>query len=101
MNKTSEPRLGKYPVKNKDVAHRVLGDVAIMVNFKNSFFYNLNSVGTFIWERCDGQHTLDQIAASLADQYDVEPAEAARDCLEFINGLVEQGVLAWNSGEDR
>jgi hypothetical protein len=91
----------KFPVKTKDTAHRVLTDEAIVVNFKNSFFYNLNPVGTFIWEHCDGQHTLDQIAASLADQYEVEPAEAARDCLEFIQELVDQGLLDWNPGEDR
>lgn len=90
----------RYPVKTKDVAHRVLGGEAIVVNFNNSFFYNLNKVGAFIWEHCDGKHTLSQIAASLADRYDVEPAEAARDCLMFIDELVDQGLLAWNPSED-
>jgi len=53
----------------------VLSDEAIVVNFRNSSFYNLNLVGTFIWERCDGQHTLDQIATELGEEYDVPPEE--------------------------
>jgi hypothetical protein len=85
--------------KTKDTAYRVLSDEAIVVNFRNSFFYNLNPVGTFIWERCDGQHTLRQIAADLSEEYDVSPEEAARDCQEFIDSLVEQGLLQWSESK--
>jgi hypothetical protein len=89
-----------YPIKTKDSAHRVLSDEAIVVNFKNSFFYSLNPVGTFIWERCDGRHSLDQIAEALAEEYEVAPAEAARDCREYIDSLVEQGLLQWHDGSE-
>jgi len=89
----------KCPIKTKDTAHRVLSDEAIVVNFQNSFFYNLNPVGTFIWGRCDGQHTLSQIAADLSKEYDVSPEEAARDCQEFIDSLVEQGLLQWSDSK--
>jgi len=77
----------------------VLSDEAIVVNFQNSFFYNLNPVGTFIWGRCDGQHTLRQIAADLSEEYDVSREEAARDCQEFIDSLVEQGLLQWSDSK--
>jgi hypothetical protein len=89
-----------YPIKTKDTAHRVLSDEAIVVNFKNSFFYSLNPVGTFIWERCDGRHSLAQIAQELAAEYDVTPEEAARDCREFIDSLVEQGLLHLGDGSE-
>ncbi|HEY9072820.1 MAG TPA: PqqD family protein [Desulfobaccales bacterium] len=72
---------------------------AIVVNFQNSFFYNLNPVGTFIWERCDGEHTLKQIAAELSEEYEVSPDEAAKDCREFIDSLVEQGLLQWSESK--
>jgi hypothetical protein len=82
-----------YPIKTKDTAHRVLSDEAIVVNFKNSFFYSLNPVGTFIWERCDGRHSVAQIAQELAAEYEVALEEAVRDCQEFVDSLVEQGLL--------
>jgi hypothetical protein len=86
----------KFPIKTKDTAHRVLGDEAVVVNFQNSFFYNFNLVGTFIWERCDGQHSLEQVTAMVMDEYDVTPREAARDCREFIESLIEEGLLRWH-----
>jgi len=89
----------QFPFKTKDTAHRVLSDEAIVVNFQNSFFYNLNPVGTFIWERCDGEHTLEQIAGEMVEEYEVSPEEAARDCREFIDSLVEQGLLQWSDSK--
>ncbi len=85
----------KFPVKSQDTAHRMLAGEAIVVNFHSSFFYNLNPVGAFIWEHCDGQHTVAQIAGKLAEEYDVTLEEAARDCRQFIEELVEQGLLQW------
>lgn len=63
------------------------------MNFQSSYFYSLNPVGTFIWERCDGNNTVVQIAEALASEYEVTLEEAARDCQEFIESLVEQGLL--------
>lgn len=85
----------KFPVKSQDTAHRKLADEAIVVNFHSSHFYNFNLVGAHIWERCDGQHTVAQIAGELAEEYEVSLEEATRDCREFIDGLVAEGLLAW------
>jgi hypothetical protein len=86
----------KIPIKTKDTAHRVLGDEAVVVNFKNSFFYNFNPVGTFIWERCNGHHNLKQIIAMVIDEYDVTHQEATQDCRDFIESLIEEGLLRWH-----
>ena len=85
----------RFPIKSQDTAHRKLADEAIVVNFTSSFFYNLNPVGSHIWERCDGQHSVAQIAGEVADEYGVTLEEATRDCQEFIDGLVGEGLLAW------
>jgi len=93
-----------YPIKSQDTAHRVLGGEAIIVNLESSFFYSLNPVGTFIWERCDGRHSLAEIAQALVAEFQVEPKTAARDCREFVADLAEQGLLRLPSspeaGED-
>lgn len=85
----------RFPVKNQDTAHRKLADEAMVVNYHSSFFYNLNPVGSEIWERCDGQHSVAQIAAELAETYGITLEEATRDCQEFIEGLVGEGLLNW------
>ncbi|MBM4275621.1 MAG: PqqD family protein [Deltaproteobacteria bacterium] len=85
----------RFPIKSKSTASKVLSDEAIVVNFQESFFYNLNPVGTFIWERCDGRHSVEEIAASLTEEYQVDMETATRDCRKFIDELVEQGILQW------
>jgi hypothetical protein len=85
-----------YPIKTSDTAYRLISDGAILVNFHNSYFYNLNPVGTFIWERCDGRHTPDEIAAELVDEFEVTLEEVVKDCLEFLHSLEENGLLQWS-----
>jgi len=89
----------RFPIKSQDTAHRKLADEAIVVNFTSSFFYNFNPVGAHIWERCDGQHNVAQIAGELAEEFEVSLEEATRDCREFIDGLVAEGLLAWKEGQ--
>jgi len=85
----------RLPVKSQDTAHRQMADEAIVVNFQSSFFYNFNPMGAHIWELCDGRHTIAQIAAELAEEYEVTLEEATRDCQEFVDGLMAEGLLAW------
>jgi hypothetical protein len=92
--------MDRYPKKSSDTAFRVLGDEAIIVNFEDSFFYNLNKVGTFIWNRCDGQHSVDEIAQALTEEYEVSPETASHDCREFLDELAEQGLLRWKPGPE-
>jgi hypothetical protein len=89
----------RIPVKNQDTAHRKLADEAIVVNFTSSFFYNFNPVGAHIWERCDGHHNISQIAGEVAEEFEVSLEEATRDCREFIDGLVAEGLLVWQDGQ--
>lgn len=90
--------LQRYPVRKAELAHRTLGDEAVVVEFQNSYFFSLNPVGTFIWNHCDGQHSIRQIAAAIAKEYDVSLDEAARDCQDFVESLAEQGLLEINTG---
>jgi hypothetical protein len=83
----------RYPQKNPKVVSRVVGAEAVVVHFDNSQFYSLDLVGTFIWERCDGQHSIAEIAQQIVNEYEVSPEQAAKDCLEFIEDLHKQGLL--------
>ena len=54
----------------------------------------VNTTGLFIWKRCDGKHSLAEIAAALQEAFEDAPAEAVQqDVEEFINGMVETGFI--------
>jgi hypothetical protein len=88
-------KLAKYPTKTNDMIHRKVGTEVMAINLTNKFFYNLDPVGSFIFDRCDGQHSVAQIAAELVKEYAVEPDVAAGDCEQFLQELVQEGILVW------
>jgi len=82
--------------KNEDVVFRRIADQSILVPIKDNvgdlgFIYNLNDVGTFIWERIDGKRQLVDIKKMLMDKFDVSPSRAETDLLEFIAHLRRGG----------
>lgn len=53
--------------------------------------FTLNEVGTFIWERLDGNRSLRQIANEMTGSFEVEPVQAEEDLLGFASMLAETG----------
>lgn len=53
----------------------------------------LNACGAAIWERLQKGNTKEEIAAYLADEYEIEAERAQHDVDEFLNHLEEQGIL--------
>jgi hypothetical protein len=56
--------------------------------------YILDEVAARIWAEATAGRTLDEIAAALAQGFDVEPATAASDARRIVAELVEIGALA-------
>ena len=90
--------LKKSYEKNEDVVFRRISDESILVPIKGSvadlgFIYNLNDVGTFIWERIDGKRQLMDIKMKMVEEFEVAPSEAERDLLQFIAHLEKMGCI--------
>ena len=47
----------------------------------------LNEVGLFIWERLDGHLDLNELAAAVADEFEVAAPDALRDVTAFLEDL--------------
>jgi SAM-dependent MidA family methyltransferase len=83
----------QYPVPKAGVVSRVIGDETILVHPEQGKVKVLNEVGGRIWALSDGSRTIQQIAAELCREYQVEAVEAQNDVLDFIADLVERGLL--------
>ena len=55
--------------------------------------YTLNEVASTIWETIDGPTTVSQIVETLGREYNVTPAEAQADVLEFLEALAATGLI--------
>jgi len=57
------------------------------------FVYVLNEVGATIWSRLDEGLAPAEIAAAIADEFEVDPEVARQDVDRFLRALLGTGVV--------
>jgi len=56
--------------------------------------FTLNAVGSRIWELLECPVAPSRLVATIEREFDVSPADAARDVAEFLDSLREAGLIA-------
>jgi hypothetical protein len=82
-----------YVARSKQVAARMLGGEMMIMSPRDTTLFNLNDVGSVIWESADGKTPLDDIVARLCAEFDVAPEVARQDAETFIHELTEHGIM--------
>ncbi len=82
-----------YPARSKQVAARMLGGEMMIMSPTDTTLFNLNDVGSAIWNAADGRTSLDEIVARLCDEFDVTPDAARHDAETFVEELAAHGIL--------
>lgn len=84
--------------KKETIASRRIADESFLVpvcgqpsDMEKIFI--LNSLAAFIWQRLDGEHTIDELLTEIVEQFAVEREQARLDTVEFIGQLQEQNLL--------
>lgn len=54
----------------------------------------MNQVGKFVWDACNGKNTPREISRLIEKKYAVSHAEAYEDCILFLSGLKDVGVVS-------
>jgi hypothetical protein len=83
----------KYPVLHPQVATRIVEGEALIVLADSGQVNVLNPVGTRMWELMDGTRSVQQIADTICDEFDVAEDEAKRDLEEFVQQLIESNAI--------
>jgi len=82
-----------YPARSKQVAARMLGGEMMIMSPTDASLFNLNDVGSAIWNAADGRTSLDEIVARLCDEFEVTPEAARHDAETFVEELAAHGIL--------
>jgi hypothetical protein len=78
--------------KNKNMVTRVIDDEAILMPiYKTSdeinCIYNLNKVGSRLWELINGKRTIAQIKQQVLKEFDTTPGEVDKEMQKFLKDL--------------
>lgn len=72
---------------------RVVNGETVVLDRGGLKVHQFNTTASDIWTLCTGAFTEAEIAKRVADAYDVEPAQAARDVTVLVGQFRELGLL--------
>lgn len=76
------------------LAYKTIGEETIVLDSKiNQQVHQLNEMGTFIWDLCDGEHDILEIIENVCDEFEVEKAIATNDVEEFLIELEQKNLI--------
>ena len=83
-----------YIARSREIAARELDGEMMIMSARDSRLFNLNELGTIIWQAADGSTTLEEIVKQrVCPKFEVGPEEALKDAEEFVRELAEHGIL--------
>lgn len=89
------------PNRRLDVQARVVDGETLILDRAGGVIHQLNRTASYIWDRCDGQSTLAEIAHQLAEAFDVTVQTAAADVATTVEQLYRSNLLVPYEGMAR
>jgi Coenzyme PQQ synthesis protein D (PqqD) len=85
-------------VRSRSVVARVVAGETLIVPVRGKVgdlasIYSFNGTGTLIWKLLESPRTVAQLAEAVAQEYDVEPAQAERDVASFVGEMKSVGLV--------
>lgn len=81
------------PQQHPNAAWRELQGEVVVISPEDSVLHELNETASFIWRHATGEHTAEEIAGRMADEYEVDRATALADACELVNHLEQRKLL--------
>ena len=69
-------------------------DGFVMLSVEAAKYFSLNATAEAIWRRMETPITLQALSESLAEEFDVAPAQAASAVQAFVSRLVEERIVS-------
>ena len=89
MDKKMEQR----PIKVDGLMERDLVDERILYDVSGKNVHVLNEIANFVWNLCDGEHTIGDMVKAGVDSYDVSAEEARADVEECLKDLERLSII--------
>jgi hypothetical protein len=81
------------PRRGEGVVWRRGDDGVVVLNPNDGQYFSLDDVGGRIWELCEGNRSVTEIAGVLSREYDVEASVLVADALDFLLELKGEGLV--------
>jgi hypothetical protein len=79
--------------KNPALAWREIDDATVIISPSESVMHELNDTGSFLWKNIDGHKSAEELAALLAENYEVTPDTALTDTQSLLEEMSSRKLL--------
>ena len=93
MTEKSAIRLEDIVCASRNQVSSRVGDEAAVLHLDRAVYFGLNPVGARIWELLQKPIRLEQVAATVSAEYDVDGEAARRDLLDLVGRLLIEGLV--------
>jgi len=85
--------MAHIPRRRSDLHARLVDGEVVVLDRKTDLVHQLNATASFIWERCDGRATPQDIAVQLVEAFEVDAHTAAASVASTLEQLARLGLL--------
>ena len=75
------------------VSFETVSDGSVVLVFRSGQLYSCNETSTAFLVELDGERTLDQVAALMAEQFEAAPEEIAADIEAIAAEMLSEGII--------
>jgi coenzyme PQQ synthesis protein D (PqqD) len=80
-------------VRREEVAAKIIDNEAILINLTTGLYYSMGAVGGRVWSLIERKGNADEIAATIASEYDVAPETAVTDVHALVRQLLDEKLI--------
>jgi coenzyme PQQ synthesis protein D (PqqD) len=84
---------------NPSVIYRELSGEVVLLNLQSGVYYGLDAVGSRVWQLLMDSRGIDDVCATLLDEYDVSAAALRADVERLVGELTDKGLVIVASGD--
>ncbi|HZU84816.1 MAG TPA: PqqD family protein [Polyangiaceae bacterium] len=85
-----------------DAVHtRLFDDELVILDLAKGQYFSLDPIGVLLWSGLEAGRPIEQIAADVATQYDVDASRALADLIALGDELVAEGLMVQDDRADR
>lgn len=81
------------PQRRDDLTVVVLDGEAVIYDERSEELHHLNTPATVVFEMCDAETTVEQMAAEIAEAFGMDATDVEPDVRTAVDSLAEAGLL--------
>ena len=82
-----------HPKRRDGIMSREVGDERMLYDAAGRAVHVLNGSAEWIWDHCDGTHTIEEIIAEAVELFGADEAEIRTDVDECLATFTERNLL--------